>query len=136
MTKEELILRTRRYIRDVKSTRFEDEDIQDYINEGVDRLRSNIYLTNLPYVVGEVLVLPQQYHYILSLYAASRCFGIDHDFYQEEQKRNEFENMFLELVIKIENGEVDLDNDYTYPIDFVTDVYFGNTTSNEEELTI
>ena len=133
--------RTRRYVRDTAAKRFSTEEIDAYLNEGVDRLRSYSVFANMPYlnVVDPITYLPEQYHYILTLYAASRCFGVDNDFYQEQQKRNEFENAFADLVVRIESGDISILNgdneavDPSYQKDYVVDEYFNNTTSDDEE---
>lgn len=133
--------RTRRYVRDVAGKRFPLAELDDYINEGVDRLRSYVTLSKMPYVndTDEISYLPEQYQYILALYASSRCFEVDHDFYQAEQKRNEFENTFADLIAKIENDEIKIYDEQNVeittsinPIDYVVDIYFNTTASDTE----
>ena len=136
-----LRMRTRRYVRDLAGKRFPNDEIDAYVNEGVDRLKSYPAFRNMPYanLVDEISYLPAAYHYILALYASARCFGVDNDFYQEQQKRNEFENMFLELVVKIENNEITiLDNtntevDLGWKADFIRDEYFNASTTDDDE---
>ena len=138
MTLVELRLRTRRYVRDTLIKRFSETEIDAYLNEGVDRLRSYYMFVDMPYIntTDDISYLPIPYHYALALYASSRCFGVDNDFYQEEEKRNEFENIFADLVTEIENGRIIiLDATDTavvdaYEADYVTEEYF-DTTSDE-----
>lgn len=133
--------RTQRYVRDIAGKRFSTNEIDAYINEGVDRLRSYSVFRGMPYpnVVDEISHLPQAYHYILALYASARCFGVDNDFYQEQQKRNEFENMFLELITQIENEDITIldttgggegvEVELNFNRDYVEDEYFNPTSS-------
>ena len=142
MNLPELIKRTRRYVRDTTSKRFTDEEISEYINEGIDRLRSYPVLRDMPYIDmdDDIYYLPDEYHYMLALYASSKCFAVDLDFYQEVQKRNEFENLFDDLISKIESGYIDILDmtmnpiDYTYPVDYITDEYFNTTSTDEDSI--
>lgn len=143
MTLIELRTRTRRYVRDIASKRFTEAEIDLYLNEAVDRIRSYPAFYSMPGldVATPISFLPPQYHYILALFAASRCFGVDNDFYQEQDKRNEFESAFLELIIKIESGDITIYDDgatqeevvIEYPVDYVSDEYFGGSSSTEKE---
>lgn len=141
MNLTELRTRTRRYVRDISEKRFSNAEIDLYIDECVDRMRSYPYFYNMPDIneTDDVQYLPSHYHYIIALFAASRCFGVDNDFYQEQDKRNEFETAFSELIFKIENGEIAIyDSDDTevtveHPIDYVNDTYFEGSTTDEEE---
>lgn len=133
--------RIRQYVRDTASKRFTDSDLNLYVEEAIDRLRSYPIFTDMPYLSDdddELIYLPENYHYIVALYAASRCFSVDNDFYQEEQKRNEFESIFADLISKIEGGEVTI-NDITgnavvpnYVTDTVQDVYFNTSGTSDE----
>jgi hypothetical protein len=135
MNLKDLRDRTRLYVRDSREKRFSDKELNSYINEGVDRLRAYYKLVDMPYVIEEMQVqyLPEQYHYILALYASSRCFGVDNDFYQEQEKRNEFESMFTELQSKVDNGEVYI-TDYEHDAEHVIDEYFGITSTDEDNI--
>lgn len=137
MNLTELITRTRYYVRDIKEKRFDDKEIIIYINEGVERLRSFVAFEDMSYptTTGVVGYLPYAYHYILCLFAASRCFGVDNDFFQEQQKRNEFETAFVELITKIECGDIYI-KDIEYTQDYVVDEYFEGTSSDEDTLII
>lgn len=140
---KDLILRTRSYVRDKSGKRFPSDEITDYINEGIDRLRSYNIFRDMPYVnddADDIYYLPEEYQYALALYGASRCFAVDNDFYQEQQKRNEFENIFADMVARIESGEITISDmtgskvEYTYPIGYVVDEYFGGTNTTDEEV--
>lgn len=135
MNLKDLRDRTRLYVRDSREKRFSDEELNSYINEGVDRLRAYYKLVDMPYVIEEMQVqyLPAQYHYILALYASSRCFGVDNDFYQEQEKRNEFESVFTELQDRVDNGEVYI-TDYEHDAEHVVDEYFGRTSTDEDNI--
>lgn len=137
MNLTDLITRTRYYVRDINSKRFPSDEIELYINEGIERLRSYQAFADMGYPTAteDVSYLPTEYHYILALFAASRCFGVDNDFYQEQQKRNEFENAFVELITKIENEDVFVKT-ITWNEEYVDDQYFGGSTTNEEDALI
>lgn len=128
--------RVRFYVRDTNSKRFNDDEIDFYINEGIDRTRSHMAFTDMPNLfdeTDEVNYIPENYHYILALFAASRCFGVDNDFYQEQDKRNEFENAFAELITKIENNEIYI-KELEYTSDYVKDEYFDRSNADEDTL--
>lgn len=137
MNLTDLITRTRYYVRDINSKRFPSDEIELYINEGIERLRSYQAFADMSYPTAteDVSYLPTEYHYILALFAASRCFGVDNDFFQEQQKRNEFENAFMELITKIECGDIYI-KDIEYTQDYVVDEYFEGTSSDEDALII
>lgn len=142
MFTKDLILRTRRYVRDKSGKRFASDEIMDYINEGIDRIRSYALFQEMPYINDDgddIYYLPEEYQYALALYASSRCFGVDNDFYQEQQKRNEFENIFADLVARIECGEIKIADitgsevECVYPISYVVDEYYNPTTATTDE---
>ena len=137
MNLTDLITRTRYYVRDINSKRFPSDEIELYINEGIERLRSYQAFADMSYPTAteDVSYLPTEYHYILALFAASRCFGVDNDFFQEQQKRNEFETAFMELITKIECGDI-YTKDIEYTQDYVVDEYFEGTSSDEDTLII
>ena len=82
------------------------------------------------------ILLPSYYHYMLSVYGASRCFSQDEQHYQAQTYMDEFSNLksILELgikdgsiVITNNNGEVISD---VYEFDYVVDVYFKGSDIN------
>lgn len=135
MNLQELRDRSRQYLRDTREKRFSDEELDSYLNEGVDRLRSYSALRDMPYLSEgvDVEVLPYEYHYILALYASARCFGVDNDFYQKQEKRNEFENMMMELIAKLESGEVEIGTVFVGN-EYVIDSYHGRASSDEDDV--
>lgn len=137
MNLTDIITRTRYYVRDINAKRFASDEIELYINEGIERLRSYQALADMGYPTAteDVSYLPTEYHYILALFAASRCFGVDNDFFQEQQKRNEFESAFMELITRIENEEVYIKN-MNWTSEYVTDEYYETATTDEEDTLI
>lgn len=135
MNLTDIITRTRYYVRDINSKRFPSDEIELYINEGIERLRSYQAFADMSYPTAteDVSYLPTEYHYILALFAASRCFGVDNDFFQEQQKRNEFETAFMELITKIECGDIYI-KDIEYTQDYVVDEYFEGSVTTEETI--
>ena len=134
MTFQELINLTKVYTRDTDSRIFTDVDIRMFINQGIDRIKqynvfeSMEYLSNLSDIPK---LLPSMYHYILALFSASRLFDTDERFYEGTEKRNEFEQVFADVVDRIENGSLIITDESgsvidntTNVIDHVVDVYF------------
>lgn len=134
MTFQELINLTKVYTRDTDSRIFTDADIRMFINQGIDRIKqynvfeSMEYLSNLS---DTPKLLPSMYHYILALFSASRLFDTDERFYEGTEKRNEFEQVFADVVDRIENGSLIITDESgsvidntTNVIDHVVDVYF------------
>jgi len=126
VTRIQLILRVRSYTRDFSNSIFREIDITDYLNEAIDRVREVItecegmvYLTNNSDVPT---LLPSQYHYLLSVYAASRCYSQDGNDYKGGDMMNEFESKLNELQTKIDNGDV-----------IITDIN-GNTITNDNPI--
>ena len=112
--------------------------IDDYINQAIDRLKQTVVFRNMKHLHNdeeEPILLPEQYHYLLAIFAASRCLEFDERHYEAIDKRNEFEQLLSDLLSEIESGNLEimssedddgssvkLDNG-TY-IDYVTDKYF------------
>jgi hypothetical protein len=131
-----LIQRVRTITRDFNNSIFRENDIIDFINEGVNRCKQVIPefsgMTELYANTHVPTLLPDEYHYLLAVYSASRCFGQDERHYQASNYMNEFESKLDELYSKIQNGEVTIkdssgnvitvDNDVDY-VD--TSDYFG-----------
>lgn len=129
----DLISKVRRYTRDLTGSLFLVEDIQDFLNEGIDRIRAIPELRNMVHLetnTDEVIFLPDEYQYFIALYGASRCFTQDEQHYQAEQFMSEFEAKLMQLerdigsgkvVIKDKDGNAIVD---TSRFDCVEDVYF------------
>lgn len=134
--------RARLMLRDTNKTIFEEFNTKSFINEAIDRVRSIKTLNNMVYLESpdqSPIYLPEQYHHLLSIYCASRCFFQDEQMQQSVSLMNEFESKMFELKNGIENGEIEIkdpdgnivDNSDAYKMDFVKDVYFNRTTSEE-----
>lgn len=136
MMLNELVQKVRRYTRDTTGSLFTQEDIVDFCNEGIQRMKQVIFelkdMDNLKSNTDEVSILPYQYQHLISVYSASRCFSQDEQQYQASTYMNEFETKLNELLLAIRNGDVtlfDKDGNKIEPeglggIDYVVDVYF------------
>lgn len=110
MTRALLLNRVRQNTRDLTGTIFRAQDVNDYLNEAINRIKQII-----PEVVGmpvlysdsdQVQILPPQYHHLLAVYATSRAFSQDERHYQATTFMNEFEIKLDELKQKIESGQI------------------------------
>lgn len=134
MNRNDLVSRVRSFTRDLSNSIFRQQDIEAYINEGIDRFRQFIpELMNMTYLFNANSIpnlLPEQYHYLLAVYATSRCFSQDENYYQATTFMNEFETKLDELKSKIESGEVVIRDENGKVVvsdidtDSVTNVYF------------
>lgn len=131
----ELIQKVRRYTRDTTGSLFSQEDIADFCNEGIERIKQVIPIfKDVPLLksnTDEVEIIPVQYQHLISVYSASRCFSQDEQQYQASTYMNEFESKLDELLQKINGGEIvitDKDgnilNTDNIPLDNLKDVYF------------
>ena len=143
MTLNQLINRVRSITRDFNGSIFREQDIIDFINEGIDRVKSIPQFVPMPYPIQKtdsIKYLPSQYHSLLSVYACSRCFFQDGQSYNAGTTMNEFESKLEELNGKIASGEVVIKDENGVPVvsdytaDFVSDVYFNSSTSDEDNL--
>lgn len=104
----ELIRRVRTLTRDFTNSIFREQDILDFINEGIYRVKQIIpeleKLERLVEKEEEPKMLPKEYHHLLAVYSASRCFGQDERHYQATTLMNEFEIKMDKLKEDIENG--------------------------------
>ena len=129
---------TRTMARDSNGYMFLAYMVDDYINQGIDRLKQTVVFRNMEHLNSDEDVpklLPSQYHYLLSIFAASRCLEFDERHYEAVDRRNEFENLLSDLLSEIETGNLEITDDTdgdskmetlnngTY-IDYVTDTYF------------
>lgn len=134
-------LRIQSYTRDFFGTVFREIDFENYINEGIDRMKIDIVeLDTMPYLNDDADVptmLPQSYHYMLALYASSRCYAQDEQHFPAGNYRNEFEDLLRELQAKIANGDIvikNADGDVIVAdtnVEYVTDIYFAGYVSEE-----
>lgn len=131
----DLIYKTRLYARDNNSYMFSDTMIKTFINEGIDRVAQYKVFSKTPHLedrTDELKCIPGPYHYMLALFAASRCFDTDERFYEGTEKRNEFESLLNDLLSEIQAGNLtivdgngnDVEDGSVYT-DHVRDVYFN-----------
>lgn len=138
MTRAQLMARVRAYTRDFSNSIFREVDVVDFINEGIDRIKEVVpELANMKYLNANTdspLYLPNQYHILLAIYSAARCFGQDERHYQATTFMNEFETKLEELRVKIENGDITIVDENGKEIvadlktDYVRNVYFNDRT--------
>lgn len=143
MNRLQLTQRVRSLARDFSNSIFREQDIIDYINEGIDRCRQiTPEFDGMTYLLSNSsspILLPSAYHHLLAVYSSSRCYAQDERNYQASTLMNEFEVKMEDLRIKIENGEVVItdtngnvvtrDND----IDYVDSSYFYETNSDLDD---
>lgn len=131
----ELMNKVRRYTRDTTGSLFASEDIQDFLNEGIDRIKAIPELKTMVRLqsnTDEVILLPEEYQYFIALYGASRCFTQDEQHYQAEQFMSEFEAKLFNLEKDIGSGRIEIKDPSGNPIvdtsrmDAVEDVYFDS----------
>ena len=108
MNRLKLIQRVRSMTRDFTNATFRENDIIDFINEGINRFKQII-----PEVKKEELLLsnqqklkyiPEEFQELLVIYSTSRCFSQDERHYQATTLMNEFEVKLDELREAIDNG--------------------------------
>ena len=139
MTLSDILELSKLHTRDTDSALFNNTMCTIYANECVDRMRQWKPLSGMTYFKSssdEPIILPSQWHYLFSLWISSRCFDYDERFYEATEKRNEFENAFMQLRADVETGTVilfgsdgkpiDLSTDGDCVIDYVKDKYFKN----------
>ena len=129
MTLKELIDRIRAYTNDSTGSLFTQENIIAFINEGIDRTRRFKVFRDMKHLTSlsdEPIYLPSQYHHLLALYGASRCFSQDEQVYVAEQFMNEYEYKMSEVELLINSGELSIEgvNKDNSEFDGVKDVYF------------
>lgn len=137
MILNELVQKVRRYTRDTTGSLFVQQDIVDFINEGLDRTKQVVkHFKNASYLRSnsdEVELIPEQYQHLLSVYSASRCFAQDEQQYQATTYMNEFEAKLNELLQAILSGDIVItdkdgnvvDSDGNLGLDYVVDIYFA-----------
>lgn len=137
---------TRLYCRDNNSYVFTDVQIKLFLNQAIDRIKQYKVFLGMKKLVNPDDVpnlLPEEYHYMLALFAASRCYDMDERFYEGVEKRNEFESLLDSLIADIQAGNIiitDTDDegnpviveDGTIYIDYVKDEYFSCKTEDDE----
>ena len=105
----DLVLRVRAYTRDSNGALFTEEDINNFLNEGIDRIRKITELSEMkPLSLSSdvPILLPNQYHHLIAIYGASRCFTQDEQNSMAQVFMDEFEQKLSELEIGIKNGSI------------------------------
>lgn len=118
---------TRVLSRDTNSFMFDDDMINGFINQAIDRCKQTPIFKNMHHLVNDDDVpdlLPTYYHYLLAIFASSRCFEFDERHYEGVDRRNEFENLFQDLMDEIESGNQSI----------TTTITDSNGNSSTEEL--
>lgn len=142
MNLKNLRIKVRAHARDFNNTIFRTQDIDLFLNEGIDRIIQVIpQLVNMSYLENEddmVEIIPREYSHMLATYATSRLFGQDERHYEATTFMNEFELKLNEFKEKVQNGEVILLDPITgenletdLPMDYVSDVYFARRYPRE-----
>lgn len=110
MKRSDIVARVRTVTRDFSNSIFREQDIVDFINEGVDRFVQYIAeFAGMDYLLTRDAIpnlLPNQYHHLLAVYASARCFSQDERHYQATTLMNEFETKLEELKSGIEGGQI------------------------------
>lgn len=126
MNRTQIVQKVRALTRDFSNSIFREQDIIDFINEGIDRCKQIIpelrTMTHLLTSQQEIKLLPPQYHHLLAVYSTSRCFGQDERHYQASTHMNEFEAKMDELKTAIANGEIIIIDDSGNAIEIDVDV--------------
>ena len=134
LTLNDLINRVNSYA-GASASLFTDSDKQDFINEAIDRTRKISELRNMVHLTlsnQEPMLLPKQYHHLLSVYAVSRCYTQDEQSSLAQMFMNEFEVKLDELENGIKNGSIIIYDENNFivvsddSIDNVKDVYFNS----------
>lgn len=133
MTLSELVNRVRAYTRDTTGTLFSVNDVKAFINEGIDKFRRIKQLNKMKSLDNEQdvpILLPNEYHYALAMYSASRCFLQDEQHYASQTFMDEFNALFTLIELGIKEGTITIvdeegnvitdENDF----DGITNVYF------------
>ena len=141
MTLSKLREMTHIYARDTNGYVFPEDYIDMFINQAIDVLRQYPLFRGMKYLEessDEPNLLPPYYHYMLAIFAASRCYDIDERFYEGVEKRNEFESLLDDLLAEIHAGNIviydeggNVVEDTANYMDIVTDVYFKGGAEDE-----
>lgn len=136
MQLKDLINKVRSYTRDSTGSLFTQDDITSFCNEGIERMKQVILeFREVPLLKNnsdELIIVPNHYHHLVSVYSASRCFSQDEQQYQASTYMNEFEAKLNELKLLIGSGDIILtkpdgtiiDSSLYGKMDYVNDIYF------------
>lgn len=143
MDRVALSARVRNITRDLTNSTFREQDIIDFINEGIDRCKQVI-----PHLAGMVQLLafgdepkrlPPEYHHLLSVYASSRLYAQDDRHYQAGTLMNEFESKLDQLLMAIQGGDVIIRDEngveitVPYKEDYVVNNYFSSKSGTYDD---
>lgn len=138
-----LTSRVRTITRDLSNSTFREQDIYDFINEGIDRCKQVVpQLAGMIYLQANEEIpkrLPVEYHHILSIYASSRLYSQDDRHYQGGTLMNEFETKLDQLLMAIQGGDVIIRDDaglevvIPYKEDYVVNNYFSSNTGTYDD---
>lgn len=121
MKRSDIIARVRALTRDFSNSIFREQDIIDFINEGINRFKQIIpELKSTPKLLfreQEPYPIPEEYHHLLAVYASSRCFSQDERHYQATTLMNEFEVKLEELQSAIQAGNIIITDEDGNPIE-------------------
>lgn len=142
MKLRDLVYMTRQYCRDNNNYVFTDTQIKLFLNQAIDRIKQYKVFKGMKHLEldeDEPLLLPEEYHYMLALFSASRCYDIDERFYEGVEKRNEFESLLEELISEIQSGNLEITDgdgnvveDGSIYIDYIKDEYYKPDKGDEE----
>lgn len=109
MNRLQLMQRARSLTRDLGNSFFREEDVVNYVNEGIERIKQRIpSLRQMPLLndhLQKVDYLPEHWHHLIAVYCASRLCTHDERHYQAGTFMNEFETKLDELLADINNGD-------------------------------
>jgi len=136
MTLKEMVIETRRHLKDYTETVWTDVDIKDFINRGILMIKKQVpeYFTDLLPVYNDSysIVIDMEYEGLPAIFAASRCFEQDEQHYRATSKRNEFESALLDMETELKNSQKYMDKvSGTYESDYVRDVYYDLEEDDE-----
>lgn len=129
--------RSRSLVRDLAGGYFSDTDLRLYANEAIDRIKQIIPelrgMKNIQTPADQIIILPEEWQHLISVYVAARLCTQDERFYQATTFMNEFELKLSELKSSIEAGEtilVDPKTNKAIPLhivhESVKNVYYPN----------
>lgn len=142
MNLKELTSRVRSMTRDFTNEIFRENDIHDFINEGMERIKQTIpelvKMPRLEYQTQIPKLIPESYQHLLAVYGASRCYFQDTQFHQSTVLMNEFETKLVDFRWGIDDGSITLVDEKgkvlkkPYREDYVVDNYFIKRPSTDE----
>ncbi|MDD3414886.1 MAG: hypothetical protein PHY47_12910 [Lachnospiraceae bacterium] len=136
------ITETRRHLNDSTESVWTDNDISEFINEGLMIIKATIpeYFTDLEEAISktDIIIIDNLYKKLPCLFAAARCFEQDEQNYRAVQKMNEFESRKMDMETYIRNSKEyeDKINDPNNPyhnedVEYVKDVYSYSTIKDD-----